>query len=151
GVQTCALPILSGLVQTYLATKDPKILHLAIRNGEFLISKMIQEEVLYRSYKTEKAYTPAFLEDYAAVIQAFIQLYQVSFDQNWLTEAKSLTEYTLLHFYDEEDGYFYFNDPDAEKLIANKKELFDNVIPASNSIMARNLHQLGIIFYDDRY
>jgi uncharacterized protein YyaL (SSP411 family) len=142
---------LSGLVQTYLATKDPKILNLAVRNGEFLISKMIQEDVLYRSYKNGKAYTPAFLEDYAAVIQAFIQLYQVSFDQKWLTEAKKLTDYTLLHFFDKEDGYFYFNNPDAEKLIANKKELFDNVIPASNSMMARNLHQLGILFYDDRY
>src|SRR5690606_28451649 len=68
-----------------------------------------------------------------------------------ITQARKLTEYTLLHFFDKEDGYFYFNNPDAEKLIANKKELFDNVIPASNSMMARNLHQLGIIFYDDHY
>src|SRR5690606_23432336 len=56
-----------------------------------------------------------------------------------------------LHFFDKEDGYFYFNNPDAEKLIANKKELFDNVIPASNSMMARNLHQLGLLYYNDHY
>lgn len=143
--------VISGLVHTYLATGDPKTYGLAIRNGEFLHSKMIKDHLLYRSYKNGKAYTPAFLEDYAAVIQAFIHLYPLTFDQKWLLEAKELTEYTLLHFFDKEDGFFYFNNPDAEKLIANKKELFDNVIPSSNSMMARNLHQLGIYFYQDRY
>ena len=49
----------------------------------------------------------------------------------------------LLKFYDEEDGFFYFSASEAEKLIARKKELFDNVIPSSNSIMARNLLVLG--------
>ncbi|MEX2595173.1 MAG: thioredoxin domain-containing protein [Anditalea sp.] len=142
---------ISGLTQAYLAIDDSRILEMAINNGEFLISKMIKETLLYRSYKNGKAYTPAFLEDYAAVIQAFIHLYQLTFDQKWLVEAKNLTDYTLIHFFDKEDGFFYFNNPDAEKLIANKKELFDNVIPASNSTMARNLHQLGIYFYEDQY
>jgi uncharacterized protein YyaL (SSP411 family) len=85
------------------------------------------------------------------VIQAFIHLYQATYDQKWLMEAKNLADFTLLHFFDKEDGFFYYNNPDAEKLIANKKELFDNVIPASNSMMARNLHQLGIFFYKEHY
>lgn len=142
---------LSGLCQAYLATGDPKMLELALRNGGFLITKMINEGQLYRSYKNGLAYTPAFLEDYAAVIQAFIHLYQIQFDQKWLEWAKRLMDYALKHFFDAVDGFFYFNNPDAEKLIANKKELFDNVISSSNSMMARNLHQLGIYFYDDQY
>lgn len=142
---------LSGLAQAYLATDDSKILKLAIDNGNFLLSKMIRNDQLFRTYKNGLAYTPAFLEDYAAVIQAFIHLYQLTFDQKWLREAKKLTDFTLRHFFDEEEGYFYFNNPDAEKLIANKKEMFDNVIPASNSMMARNLHQLGVFFYEDHY
>ena len=142
---------ISGVCQAFLATGDPKILELARRNGEFLISKMIKDGQLFRSYKNGLAYTPAFLEDYAAVVQAFIHLYQVQFDQKWLEWAKQLTDYALEHFFDKEDGFFYFNNPDAEKLIANKKELFDNVIPSSNSMMARNLHQLGSYFYDNHY
>ena len=142
---------ISGLTQAFLATGETKILDLAVNNGNFLLSHMIQKDLLYRSYKNGKAYTPAFLEDYAAVIQAFIHLYQVTFDQKWIREAKKLTDISLNQFFDKEDGFFYFNDPDAEKLIANKKELFDNVIPASNSMMARNLHHLGIFFYEDHY
>ena len=142
---------ISGLTLSYLAIEDEKILEMAKRNAEFLVSKMIKDGMLYRTYKNGKAYTPAFLEDYAAVIQAFTDLYQVTFERKHLDWAKKLTDYTLQHFFDEEDGYFYFNNPDAEKLIANKKELFDNVIPASNSIMARNLHGLSAFYYEDRY
>ena len=68
-----------------------------------------------------------------------------------MLKAKELTDIVLEQFYDETDGFFFFNNPKAEKLIANKKELFDNVIPASNSSMARNLQDLGLYFYNDRY
>src|SRR5690606_19814805 len=128
-----------------------RVLDLALRNGEFLMAKMVEDKKLYRTYKSGLAYTPAFLEDYAAVIQALIHLYQVQFDQKWLERARQLADYTLEHFYDPQDGFFFFNNPDAEQLIANKKELFDNVIPSSNSMMARNLHQLGLYFYNDQY
>lgn len=143
--------MISGLVQAYLATHDDKPLELAIRNGEFILGKMLLNGVLYRSYKNGTAYTPAFLEDYAAVIRGFIALYQATFDQKWLTEAKKLCDFVLENFLDPEDGFFFFNNPKAEKLIANKKELFDNVIPASNSIMARNLQDLGLFFYEEKY
>src|SRR5690606_36213531 len=81
---------ITGLCQAYLATSDPKTLELALRNGEFLLAKMIEDTQLFRSYKNGTAYTPAFLEDYAAVVQAFIQLYQLQFDRKWLDSAKKL-------------------------------------------------------------
>jgi uncharacterized protein YyaL (SSP411 family) len=68
-----------------------------------------------------------------------------------LNFAQTLAEVVLARFYDAEDGYFYFSDPTAEKLIANKKELFDNVIPASNSILARVFHQLALLTYKENY
>ena len=142
--------MISGLVQAYLATGEKKAKLLALNNGEFLLTKMIKDGMLFRSYKNGKAYTPAFLEDYAAVIRAFISLYQLDFDSKWILKAKELADKVLEQFYDESDGFFFFNNPKAEKLIANKKELFDNVIPASNSMMARNLQDLGLYFYEDR-
>jgi uncharacterized protein YyaL (SSP411 family) len=143
--------MLDGLVQAFLFTGDQNALKLAVNNGEFLIDKMYKDGVLYRSYKNGKAYTPGFLEDYAAVIRGFISLYTATLDQKWLLTAKEMTEIVLEQFYDETDGFFFFNNPTAEKLIANKKELFDNVIPASNSMMARNLQDLGLYFYEDMY
>jgi uncharacterized protein YyaL (SSP411 family) len=143
--------MISGLVQAYLATGEEKAKNLALNNGQFLLVNMFKDGVLYRSYKNGKAYTPAFLEDYAAVIRAFIALYQLDFETKWILKAKELLDLVMEQFYDESDGFFFFNNPKAEKLIANKKELFDNVIPASNSIMARNLQDLGLYFYNDQY
>ncbi|WP_373497689.1 thioredoxin domain-containing protein [Aquiflexum sp.] len=143
--------MISGLVQAYLAIGQEKAKNLALNNGEFLLTNMFKDGILYRSYKNGKAYTPAFLEDYASVIRAFISLYQLEFDTKWILKAKELTDIVLEQFFDETDGFFFFNNPKAEKLNANKKELFDNVIPASNSIMARNLQDLGLYFYNDQY
>lgn len=143
--------MISGLVQAYLATGEDQAKKLALNNGEFLLANMFKDDMLYRSYKNGKAYTPAFLEDYASVIRAFVSLYQLDFETKWILKAKELTDIVLDQFYNETDGFFFFNNPNAEKLIANKKELFDNVIPASNSIMARNLQDLGLYFYNDQY
>jgi uncharacterized protein YyaL (SSP411 family) len=143
--------MISGLVSAYTSLGDEEALELSLNNATFILDKMYKDKVLYRSYKNGHAYTPAFLEDYAAVIRGFISLYQATLDSKWLLKAKELSDKVIEAFYDEEEGFFYFNNPQAEKLIANKKELFDNVIPASNSIMARNLLDLSLLFYEDNY
>ncbi len=141
----------AGLIQAYYATGEKRMLKLALRNLGFIRDKMIVDGVLHRAYKNQSAYTPAFLEDYAAVIRASLMGYEATGNADWLAWAKELTDFCIANFYDESDGYFFFNDPQAEKLIANKKELFDNVIPASNSVMARNLHRLSLFTYENRY
>ncbi|HZX75051.1 MAG TPA: thioredoxin domain-containing protein, partial [Cyclobacteriaceae bacterium] len=62
-----------------------------------------------------------------------------------LRKANTWCNFMMANFYDRKDGYFHFSSKTAEKLIAKKKEIFDNVIPSSNSVMARNLYHLGII------
>jgi uncharacterized protein YyaL (SSP411 family) len=141
----------AGLIQGYLATGDQEFLDMALRNLDFVQVKLFREGTLYRSYKNGQAYTPAFLEDYAALIKASLMAYSASGLFRHLVFAQTLAEVVLTRFYDSEDGYFYFSDPSAEKLIANKKELFDNVIPASNSILARSFHQLSLLTYEENY
>jgi len=140
-----------GLIQAYLASGEEEYLELALRNLDFIQVKLFQAGILYRSYKNGQAYTPAFLEDYAALIRASLMAFSASGLSRHLAFAQTLAEVVLARFYDAEDGYFYFSDPTAEKLIANKKELFDNVIPASNSILARSLHQLSLLTYQENY
>ncbi|MGD1960294.1 MAG: thioredoxin domain-containing protein [Fulvivirga sp.] len=143
--------MLKGLIDAYEAFDEPKFLTLAENNAEFLLNKMTNEEGLYRSYTAGEASIDAYLEDYAYVIDALLALYQVTFNEKWLTKAKSLTKYTLDHFYDQEEGLFFFTDNSSERLITRKKEVFDNVIPASNSQMALNLYQLGVVFDDQQF
>ncbi len=106
---------------------------------------------LKHSFKNDKATITAFLEDYAAVIEGYLGLYQITFNESWVVRAQQLTDYTISNFYDPTDGYFYFTDGEGESLVARKKELFDNVIPASNSIMATNLYTLGKILDQEEY
>ncbi|WPR77894.1 thioredoxin domain-containing protein [Algoriphagus sp. NG3] len=141
----------AGLIQAYYATGEKSMLDLAIKNLKFLQNKLLVDGVLHRAYKNGKAYTPGFLEDYAAVIKASLMAFEATGEAQWLDLARPLTDLCLAEFHDETDGFFFFNNPNAEKLIANKKELFDNVIPASNSMMARNLHRLSLFTYEEKY
>jgi uncharacterized protein len=137
--------MLRGLVDAYRAFGEQKFLDLARRNAQFLQEKMRRGEQLFHSYKNGKASITGYLEDYAFVIDAYTALYQVTFDEQWLLEAHTLTNYAINNFYDEHEQLFFFTDLNDEPLIARKKELFDNVIPASNSAMAKNLYYLGLV------
>lgn len=144
--------MLKGLSDTYAALQKKEILTLAIDNAAFIKNFLVKTNGgLYRSFKNGQAKLPAYLEDYAFVIDGLLSLYQISFDEQWLALAQTLADYTLQHFFDEQEGFFYFTDDSATKLIARKKELFDNVIPASNSAIARSLHKLGTILDKEAY
>ncbi|MBK0402295.1 thioredoxin domain-containing protein [Adhaeribacter sp. BT258] len=143
--------MLRGLTDAYKAFGEQEFRDLAIVNAEFLLQNMKLGPQLYRNYKRGNASIPAFLEDYALLIKALIGVYEISFEEKYLLEARALTDYVLQHFSDEKDYHFYYTDQSAEKLIARKKEFFDNVIPASNSVMAQNLWQLGLFFYERPY
>lgn len=140
--------MVTGLVDAYKALGDEKLLKAALRNMQFLENEVTEGLTLYRSFKGKRSNVKAFLDDYAFMIQACVSLYQVTLDEYWILRAKALTGYTIENFYDPQDGYFLYAGRDAEKLIATRKEIFDNVIPASNSVMAQNLFHLSI-FFDD--
>jgi len=143
--------VLEGLAESYAATGVAAYKALATRLAAFLTGTMVQNGQLYRSYKAGKVSYAAYLEDYGPVIKGLTRLYEVTFDEAWLKQAEQLMEYVLAHFYDKEEGFFYYTDHSSEALIARKKELFDNVIPASNSIMATNLHFLGLLLDKPAY
>ncbi len=138
-----------GLIDAYKAFGDEKFLSLAQKNISFLEKHLMDEGRVFRVFKNKRSSTEGFLEDYAFLIQAYSALYQVTFQEGWLNKAAEWTVYVREHFYDEDDGYFHFSSKDAEKLIARRKEIFDNVIPASNSVMAKNLYHLGILLDKD--
>lgn len=138
--------MLKGLADAYRVFGEKLFLELAEKNARFIQDKMYDGEKLFHSYKNGRQAVDGYLEDYAFVIQGYIALYQASFDERWLFLANTLAEYVLEHFYDPSEQLFFFTADNSEKLIARKKEIFDNVIPASNSVMAMNFHYLGILF-----
>jgi len=144
--------MLKGFVDAYKALEEQKYLDLALQNANFIIKNLWSSEGnLFHNYKNEKSTINGYLEDYSLVIAAFISLYEVTFDEKWLHNAKQLTDYSLEHFYEEQTGFFAFTSNLDEALIASHFETEDNVIPASNSVMGKNLLQLGIYFNHSYY
>ena len=144
--------MVKGFIDAYKAFGDEAYLDSAKRNIDFLLKNVCtQNNSLFRNYKNGKATIPAFLDDYAFMISALIDYYQVSFDENYLQKANSLAAYVGQHFYDETSGMFFYTDDQHSDLIARKMEVSDNVIPSSNSEMAKNLLCLGLYFENEHY
>ncbi|SDD88902.1 hypothetical protein SAMN04487996_102437 [Dyadobacter soli] len=143
--------LIKGLTDSYRALGHEEIRDLAIATGHFIAEKMTTGNRLNHSYKNGIATVTGFLEDYAAVVDGYLGLYQVTFEEEWLHKAQELADYTISNFFDQSEGFFHFTDAYGEALIARKKELFDNVIPASNSMMAHNLYILGKMLDRDNY
>jgi len=138
--------MLKGLVDAYKTFGEAQFLELAEQNAHFLMEKMTSSEgFLWRTYKNGLAKIQGYLDDYACVVEGVLALYQATFKPVYYQYAAKLIEYTLRNFYDEKEGMFFYTDATTEELIARKKEIFDNVIPSSNSIMAQNLYFAGII------
>lgn len=144
--------MLKGFVEAYKALANQNYLNIALQNAGFIINKIWSSEGnLKHSYKDGKATINGFLEDYAHVIQAFISLYEVTFDEKWLQNAKQLTDYAFDDFYDEKAQFFSFTSHKDDPLITSHFEVEDNVIPASNSVMADALFKLNIYFENGYY
>ncbi|MDE2026472.1 MAG: thioredoxin domain-containing protein [Patescibacteria group bacterium] len=144
--------MLNGYLDAYRAFDGPRFLEAAKANAAFLLRNIIgSDNVIKRNYKNGKASVTGFLDDYAFTISAFINMYQATFDEKWLLKSKALADYALQHFYDGKSGMFFYTPDNGESLIVREKEIADNVIPASNSEMAKDLFVLGQYFYDTSY
>ena len=143
--------MLKGFVEAYKAIGNKKYLEIALQNANFIVKNILSSVGdLKHSYKNGKATINGFLEDYAHVIDAFVSVYEVTFDEKWLEKAKQLTDYTFDNFYDKKAQFFSFTSRQDEPLIVSHFEVEDNVIPASNSVMASILFKLSI-YYNNSY
>lgn len=143
--------MLKGCVDAYLAFGEEEFLQIAVKNAKWLTKNQLKEDgSLWHTYKNGKSTIDGFLEDYAHTIDAFTTLYQATFDEEYLVIAKGLTEYAVEYFQDSNSKMFYFTNSDSE-LIARKMEVNDNVIPASNSVMANNLWLMGTYFENETW
>lgn len=140
---------ISGLVACYRSFGNPEYLELAIANANFLKQKMMGSNgEIFHSYKNNEAKISGFLEDYAFMIEACTVLLEVTCDKQWLTLAQRLAKRSMEQFYDPQNGFFYFTAEKQTDLITRTVEVYDNVIPSSNSVMARNLLRLS--YYSEK-
>lgn len=139
--------MIKAYCDAYKAFNVVEYLHAAMETANFLVENLkTKDNSLFRNFKKGKVTINGFLDDYAFSIQAFIALYQITFDEKWLHESHLLLKYCLSHFYDAASSMFYYTSDKDLALIARQMELTDNVTPASNSEMAKNLFVLSKYF-----
>ena len=141
--------MINAFVDAYRVFKDDKFLNAASSCAEFIIKNMTKSDGgLYHTHKDGKSTVNGYLEDYASIIQAFLNLYENTLDEKWLNISNDLMQYSFENFYNSETNMFFFTSKLDDKLISRTVEFRDNVIPSSNSIMANNLFKLSH-YYDN--
>ncbi len=123
----------------------------ALRAGEFIRDRLITDgDRLLRTYKDGQSKLNGYLEDYAAVIDGFLELYQLTFDDAWFTLARRLADRVLAHFSAGEGG-FYDTSDDHEALIVRPRNVQDNAVPSGTGLMHVQLLRLAAYTGDPRY
>ncbi|MCB9183243.1 MAG: thioredoxin domain-containing protein [Flavobacteriales bacterium] len=119
------------------------------RDARQLLSRVRRNDGgVHHSWKAGEASINGYLEDYAFLCEALVALYECTFEERWLLEAKALIAHARRHFLDEATGFFHFTSDQDPRLIARPVELEDNVVPASNSSLAKALHLVGTLLDD---
>jgi uncharacterized protein YyaL (SSP411 family) len=125
---------------------NPRYANVAKNAADFILSDVCTSEgrLLHRYRDGESALT-ANIDDYAFLIYGLLELYETTFDVKYLETALRLNEDLILHFWDRENGGFYFTPDDGERLLIRQKEIYDGAVPSGNSVAMLNLLRLGRI------
>ncbi|MEQ1744718.1 MAG: thioredoxin domain-containing protein [Saprospiraceae bacterium] len=119
----------------------------AARNTEFVLANMTDKTTgrLLHSWKNGVPQIMGVLEDYAFLIAALTDIWQITFNSKYLAQAQALLEQVFAYFHDPESGLFFYTASDQTDLILRRKDLYDNATPSGNSTMVHNLQRLGIL------
>ncbi len=155
GLDTKALASWNGLmakayVDAYKVLGNEEYLNKATKALDFISANFMNSSgKLYHSYISGEASIDGFLDDYAHIAEAYLALYEVTFNEDYLNASRKLTDKAIEEFFDEKTGLFYYSK--AENLITKLIKTEDGVIPSSNSVMANNLFKLSHYFGEKSY
>jgi len=139
---------ISAFARAAQVLDDPRYLEIATRAANFLRGNLHEEKskLLYRSYRKGRSNIQGFADDYAFVIQGFLDLYEASFDIEWLKLAIELQQTQDGLFFDEKNGGYFSSSGRDESVFVRMKDDNDGAEPAASSIAALNLLRLSQIY-----
>lgn len=125
------------------ALDQPRYVEAARRNAEFLLAQMRRPNGrLYRTSKDGRSRLEGYLEDYAAIANGLVSLYEATFESRWIEAALSIVDTMIEQCWDDKDGGFFTTGNDHEELITRAKDPNDNATPSGNSLAAMALARL---------
>jgi len=134
--------------KAFMATGNEIYRELAVLNMQFIFEAFGNHSTGHwrHSYKNKEAKFPAFLDDFAFLIQALILLQEITGNSKYLLQAKEITEYVITHFSEADGPFFYYTIEGQKDIIVRKKEIYDGATPSGNAVMAHNLFYLSVVF-----
>ncbi len=140
--------MISAFAKAYSVTANDTYLHYAEKCAKFILENLYKDGILLHRYRDGDARFEGSLEDYAFMVKALIDLYEASFNTDYLVTAIELNNKAIEKFYDNENGGFYDIPASSEDIILRTKESYDGAEPAGNSIQILNMLKLAIITDD---
>jgi uncharacterized protein YyaL (SSP411 family) len=131
--------------------RRPEIADAALRAIDFVRDRLWDNGRLLAAYKDSRARFPAYLDDYAFLLDALLESLQTQWRTRDLDLARALADTLIEHFEDAAHGGFFFTADDHETLIHRAKSFSDEALPAGNAIAARALTRLGLLLGEPRY
>ncbi|NNE09284.1 MAG: thioredoxin domain-containing protein, partial [Gemmatimonadetes bacterium] len=130
---------------------EARYVERAVKAARFMQENMVRGDILMHTYKEGEAKIPGYLDDYTFYVQALLDLYETTFDIDYLERAMQWKDRTMELFADPAGGGFHYSGSENEELIAQAKNFFDGSIPSGNSIAAMNLARLVRFTGNKRY
>ncbi len=135
--------VLSAFAKAAAVLDDPRYLDAATACAAFIERELWKEDHLLRVWRQGKAATPGFLEDYAAVAEGLVDLFEAGFDARWLRFAERLADAMRARFEDGGHGGFFATESGQGDMLIRLKPGFDNALPSGNTLAARALSRLS--------
>ena len=136
--------MISAMAQAGSVLSEPRFTAAAARAADFVLDNMRGPDgQLLHTFKDGAARLNAYLDDYACLIEALVEVYQANFDAKYLDAALVLAKDLIDRFGDKQGGGFFFTPHDHERLIARNKDVHDNATPSGNATAAGALLKLS--------
>jgi uncharacterized protein YyaL (SSP411 family) len=143
--------MLSALALGAQVLGEKKYYEAAARGTRFLLTELWRDDHLLRIWADGKVSIPGFLDDYAGLANACLDLYETDFHPAWLEAAISLGERLHDLFLDHADGTYFYVARDQEATLVRSKSVHDQSVPAGNSLAARLFWRLWRFTEKDSY
>ncbi len=150
--------MIKALAEAFKASGNQSWLDAALKAAGFILKEFSNGlgGAYKRVWKNGKARIPAMLDDYAYLADAWISLYQVTFDENWLFRAKEIAVFVVENFSDQTGNFFWYSplpgqSGETSPAVARIIGTTDGVEPSGNAVMARILLTLGHYFENAQY
>ncbi len=143
--------MISALCRGAQVLGDPGLAQAARRAADFILQEMAPAGRLHRIFAFGQVSVPGFLDDYAALAHALLDLYETDFDLRWLSEAVKLADRLEELFLDPADGSYFYVGADQEATLVRSKSAYDQAVPGGNSLAALMLYRLHRFTEEPRF